>query len=128
MTSFGASPGTSRENLKAWLARHPDDAPTLHQNSGRRSDAVAAAQAIDGRLIGELPRFRHTTSKIEPAQDEAPPVTGPEDYGLPADREPVHEPTAGATAGKAPDIQPFETFDASQWQGRADRAAALDCT
>ena len=40
--------------------------------------------------------------------DDPPPADGPEAFGLPIDGEPDQAPAA---------IQPFETFDASQWEG-----------
>jgi RecA-family ATPase len=62
---------------------------------------------------------------IETRQDERPEppaVTSPEEFGLPADGEADHELANGATVAtlankQGQDVQPFETFDASQWEG-----------
>jgi len=67
--------------------------------------------------VSELPE------PIEQRQDEPPAVTSPEEFGLPADGEADHEPANGAPVAtfaankQGQDIQPFETFDASQWEG-----------
>jgi len=50
---------------------------------------------------------------IEPPEDQAP---MPDAYPESADGEPIFEPMNGGVASSA-EIPPFETFDASQWEG-----------
>jgi AAA domain len=81
-------------------------------------------------IVDDAFRDNGISDDAAPRQDERPEppaVTSPEEFGLSADPdpEPDHEPMNGATItataqsqGKPPaDIQPFETFDASQWEG-----------
>jgi RecA-family ATPase len=77
--------------------------------------AAAEFTEAHGGLIDDAP----------PRQDERPEppaVTSPEEFGLPADSLPDHEPAitvkvAAMANQQGQDIQPFETFDASQWEG-----------
>jgi RecA-family ATPase len=65
--------------------------------------------AIRAVIAGYLPQSRD----IEPPEDHAP---MPDAYPDSADGEPMFEPMNGATTAST-EIQPFETFDASQWEG-----------
>jgi len=61
---------------------------------------------------------------INPPEDDRP---FPDAYPGSADGEPIFEPVSGEPTIPT-EIQPFETFDASPWEGGADRAQAMDCT
>jgi RecA-family ATPase len=76
------------------------------QHLARDPDAVAA-DAFARFEFGD-------DATAAPPQVEAPPADA---YPESADGLPDHGPVNGSTFAQSQDVQPFETFDASQWQG-----------
>ncbi len=108
--------GRRRRAVEGMARRSPERRAVFARSAGKshtmtisRSDVAALRREFVPVLLPD---------DGQPPADDIPPVMSPEEFGLPAaDAKPDPTPTQNQQPQEKPDILPFETFDASQWEG-----------